>query len=96
MFTVMPLSPAETLVTSKWFVREDAEEGVDYDLVHLTDLWNRTNRQDLALVENNQRGVASPGYRPGPYCIDAEALTMRFTDWYCATARTYLESQRGG
>ncbi|HLI66227.1 MAG TPA: aromatic ring-hydroxylating dioxygenase subunit alpha [Caulobacteraceae bacterium] len=96
MFTVMPLSPAETLVTSKWFVREDAKEGVDYDLAHLTDLWTRTNRQDLALVENNQRGVASPGYRPGPYCADAEALTMRFTDWYCATARAYLESQRGG
>ncbi len=95
MFNVMPLSPRETLVTSKWFVHEEAEEGVDYDLTHLTELWNVTNRQDLALVENNQLGVESPGYRPGPYCADAEALTMRFTDWYCATAKAYLESRHG-
>jgi Rieske 2Fe-2S family protein len=95
MFSALPLSPAETLIVGKWLVHKDAEEGVDYDLAHLTELWNRTNQQDLALVENNQRGVASPGYRPGPYCADAEALTMRFTDWYCARARDYLESAHG-
>ena len=92
MFTVMPISPRETLVSSKWLVHKDAKEGVDYDLGHLTELWNRTNQQDLGLVENNQLGVESPGYRPGPYCADAEALTLRFTDWYCAKARSYLEA----
>jgi Rieske 2Fe-2S family protein len=92
MFSALPLSPSETLIVSKWLVHKDAVEGVDYDLAHLTELWNRTNQQDLNLVENNQRGVESPGYRPGPYCADAEALTMRFTDWYCAKARAYLES----
>ncbi len=92
MFSAMPLSPKETLITSKWLVHKDAQEGVDYDLEHLTELWNRTNQQDLALVENNQQGVDSPAFTPGPYCADAEALTMRFTDWYCATARAYLES----
>jgi glycine betaine catabolism A len=94
-FSAMPLSPRETLITSKWLVHKDAEQGVDYSLDHLTELWNRTNRQDLALVENNQQGVDSPAFTPGPYCADAEALTMRFTDWYCATARAYLESRRG-
>jgi len=91
MFSALPLSPRETLIIGKWLVHKDAVEGVDYDLAHLTELWNRTNLQDLALVENNQQGVESPGYRPGPYCADAEALTMRFTDWYCAKARDYLE-----
>jgi Rieske 2Fe-2S family protein len=95
MFNVMPLAPRETLVTGKWLVHKDAEEGVDYDLGHLTELWNRTNQQDLALVENNQLGVESPGYTPGPYCADAEALTMRFTDWYCAAAAAYLENRHG-
>jgi glycine betaine catabolism A len=70
-------------------------EGVDYSLDHLTELWNCTNWQDLALVENNQQGVDSPAFTPGPYCADAEALTMRFTDWYCATARAYLEDSLG-
>ncbi len=95
MFSALPLSPNETLIVSKWLVHKDAREGVDYDLAHLTELWNRTNQQDLALVENNQQGVESPGYRPGPYCADAEALTMRFTDWYCAKARDFLERRRG-
>jgi Rieske 2Fe-2S family protein len=95
MFSALPLTPGETLIVSKWLVHRDAQEGVDYDLAHLTELWNRTNLQDLALVENNQQGVESPGYRPGPYCADAEALTMRFTDWYCAKARAFLESRHG-
>jgi len=95
MFSALPLSPKETLIVSKWLVHKDAVEGVDYDLTHLTELWNRTNQQDLALVENNQQGVDSPAFTPGPYCADAEALTMRFTDWYCATARTYLEGCHG-
>jgi len=96
MFSALPLAPRETLIVGKWLVHEDAEEGVDYDLLQLTELWNRTNQQDLALVENNQQGVESPGYKPGPYCADAEALTMRFTDWYCATARSYLDACPNG
>ena len=95
MFSALPLSARETLIVGKWLVHRDAEEGVDYDLAHLTELWNRTNQQDLALVENNQLGVDSPGYKPGPYCAEAEALTIRFTDWYCATARSFLESGHG-
>jgi glycine betaine catabolism A len=95
MFSAMPLSQKETLITSKWLVHKDAQEGVDYRLEHLTELWNRTNQQDLTLVETNQQGVDSPAFTPGPYCADAEALTMRFTDWYCATARAYLGQCRG-
>ena len=90
-FTAMPISPTETHVVSKWLVHEDAVEGVDYDIGTLTDLWTRTNWQDKELSENNQRGIFSPGYTPGPYSPDAESLTMRFVDWYCATAGHYLE-----
>ena len=93
MFSVVPVSPRETHIVSKWLVHKDAVEGVDYSLDELTDLWTRTNLQDRALVENNQAGVDSPGYRPGPYSPDAEALALRFTDWYCGAARTYLQSQ---
>ena len=95
MFSALPLSPKETLIISKWLVHKDAVEGVDYDLERLRAMWDRTNQQDLALVENNQQGVDSPAFKPGPYCADAEALTMRFTDWYCATARAYLEAAHG-
>lgn len=90
MFTAWPTGPEETLVVSKWLVHKDAVEGVDYDLDRLGALWTRTNLQDRDLAENNQRGVHSAGYLPGPYSHDAEALLIRFTDWYCATARRYI------
>lgn len=93
MFQTMPLAPRQSVVTAKWLVHKDAVEGVDYSLDHLTELWTRTNLQDRELVENNQVGVDSPGYRPGPYSPDAEALAIRFVDWYCAAARDYLDGQ---
>jgi glycine betaine catabolism A len=92
MFSAMPTGPEETVVTSKWLVHKDAVEGVDYNLETLTQLWTQTNLQDLDLVENNQRGVNSQGYVPGPYSQEAEQLVMRFVDWYCNKAGDYLDS----
>jgi Rieske 2Fe-2S family protein len=96
MFQAMPVGPSDSIVTAKWLVHKDAVEGVDYDIERLTELWTCTNLQDRDLVENNQVGVNSLGYRPGPYSPDAEALAMRFVDWYCATARDYLDGQAAG
>lgn len=92
LFSAMPVSATETHVTGKWYVHQDAVEGVDYDVERLSELWTRTNLQDKDLAENNQRGVNSPGYIPGPYSPDAETLALRFTDWYCDTARSYLDA----
>lgn len=90
MFSAMPVGPNETHVYSKWYVHKDAVEGADYDIESLTDLWTKTNLEDKALAENNQMGVNSPGYTPGPYSQEAEMLAQRFTDWYCDTARDYI------
>jgi Rieske 2Fe-2S family protein len=91
MFSVMPIGPEETAIISKWLVHRDAVEGVDYDLEKLTELWTKTNLQDCDLCENNQRGVKSLGYTPGPYSEEAEALVIRFTDWYCGELDRYLD-----
>jgi glycine betaine catabolism A len=90
MFSVVPVSVTETHVVSKWLVHKDAVEGVDYDIDSLTELWTRTNIQDKELAENNQAGVNSWGYTPGPYSPDAEMLALRFVDWYCDKARAYI------
>jgi Rieske 2Fe-2S family protein len=92
VFSCMPVSATETHVTSKWYVHGEAVEGVDYDVDALKQLWMITNQQDRDLAENNQRGVASPGYVPGPYSPDAETSTLRFTDWYCARAQDYVDA----
>jgi Rieske 2Fe-2S family protein len=91
MFSAMPIGPEETAITSKWLVHKDAVEGVDYELERLTELWTKTNLQDRDLCENNWRGVNSLGYTPGPYSEEAEALVIRFTDWYCAEVDRYLD-----
>ena len=95
MFSAMPTGPEETVVTSKWLVHKDAVEGVDYDLKRLTELWTKTNLQDRDLCENNQRGVNSLGYVPGPYSEEAEALALRFVNWYCGEVDRYLDLHAG-
>jgi len=92
MFSANPTGPQETIVTSKWLVSKDAVAGVDFDVDRLTELWTKTNGQDRELAENNQRGVHSLGYTPGPYSLEAEGLVLRFTDWYCTKARSFIEA----
>jgi Rieske 2Fe-2S family protein len=91
MFSAMPTGPEETVVTAKWLVSADAVEGVDYTVAGLTELWDKTNLQDRDLAENNQRGVHSVGFVPGPYSPNAESLVLRFVDWYCDKAKEYID-----
>ncbi|GHC22353.1 aromatic ring-hydroxylating oxygenase subunit alpha [Aidingimonas halophila] len=81
-FRVLPISAQETLVTTKWLVHKDAVEGVDYDVERLRYVWDATNAQDRQLVEENQRGVNSMAYRPGPYSPTYEFAVIDFVEWY--------------
>ncbi|MEM0943971.1 MAG: aromatic ring-hydroxylating dioxygenase subunit alpha [Pseudomonadota bacterium] len=92
VFRVTPLTPTTTEVTTKWLVHRDAVEGVDYDLKRLTEVWVATNDEDRRVVEDNQRGVNSPAYEPGPYSPVHEAGVMGFVDWYCTTMTGRLRS----
>ncbi len=79
------LTPAGTALTKAqvtWLVHEDAVEGVDYHLDRLLPFWKLTSEQDWALCENNQRGVNSSRYQPGPYSTKKEYNVARFVEWY--------------
>ncbi|AUJ63575.1 Rieske (2Fe-2S) protein [Aestuarium zhoushanense] len=91
-FRVMPLGPDRTEVTTTWLVHKDAVEGVDYDLNRLTEVWIHTNDEDRQIVEENQRGVQSPGYKPGPYSKAQEGGVNQFVDWYCKTLQNHMVS----
>jgi glycine betaine catabolism A len=80
-FAALPLERGRTLVRSTWLVHADAVEGRDYDLDTLTRVWNATNAQDAAFVEETQRGVASPAYEPGPITA-SEYMVGLFHTWY--------------
>ena len=84
-FRVLPLGPEETLVTTKWLVHKDAVEGVDYDPENLRKVWDATNAEDRRLVENNQQGINSIAYQPGPYSETYEFGVINFLDWYSVT-----------
>jgi Rieske 2Fe-2S family protein len=90
LFQALPTGPQETVVTAKWVVNKDAVEGVDYDLARLTEVWNATNNEDRWLAENNQRGVNSIAYVPGPYSQISEGRVLRFVDWYCAASEAFI------
>ena len=64
-----------------WLVRGDAEEGRDYDIERLKWLWEVTTIKDKMIIENNQDGVNSRFYEPGPYA-PMEQWCARFVDWY--------------
>ena len=82
-FRMLPVGPTQTQLITTWLVPGDAVEGVDYDVDELTSVWKITNVQDSELVENTQRGVMSPAYRPGPYSSEDEVGVIQFVDWYC-------------
>src|SRR5690606_41910653 len=77
------ISPGETELTTRWLVHKDAVEGRDYDLRRLTEVWTATNDEDRRVVEDNQQGIDSPAYTPGPYSGVQEAGVVQFVDWYC-------------
>lgn len=81
-FRVLPIGPQETMVTTWWLVDGDAREGIDYDVDKLQHVWAATNEQDRRLAENNQAGINSQGYEPGPYSPTIEFGVQNFVDWY--------------
>jgi Rieske 2Fe-2S family protein len=64
-----------------WLVRGDAEPGRNYDPAALTWLWQVTSESDKRIFEENQFGVASRFYEPGPYA-PMEANAQRYVRWY--------------
>ena len=93
-FQVLPIGPMQTQVRTKWLVHKDAVEGKDYSVEELTHVWLATNDQDRRVVEENQIGIRSPAYEPGPYAPDHEGGVMQFVDWYCRTMQRNLGGER--
>ena len=94
-FRVLPVGPNETQVTTKWLVHKDAVEGVDYDLDELTRVWIATNDQDRRIVEENQLGVNSPAFEPGPYAPEHEGGVIQFVEWYASFMERRLDPSSG-
>jgi len=80
-FRFTPIAPQKTIQEVTWLVHPDAVEGRDYRVEELTWLWNVTTEQDKMIIVQNQKGVNSSAYEPGPYS-SVEFATNYFVNWY--------------
>jgi Rieske 2Fe-2S family protein len=76
-----PVTPERTRVVCEWLFPREAVGGAQFDPSDVVEFWDVTNRQDWALCERTQLGVASRGYRPGPY-QPTEDCVHTFDRWY--------------
>jgi glycine betaine catabolism A len=76
-----PLGPLATELELTWLVHEDAVDGRDYCADDVAWLWQITAQQDKTICENNQLGILSSRYQPGPY-VETESAAREFVEWY--------------
>jgi Rieske 2Fe-2S family protein len=78
-FTPFDATHTEMMLT--WLVRGDARPGRDYDPLAVSWLWRVTGIEDATICEDNQRGVSSRRYVPGPYAA-SESSVDHLISWY--------------
>jgi len=76
-----PLAPQETELELTWMVRAGAVAGRDYEPERVSWLWRVTAEEDATICTNNQRGVTSRRYTPGPYATTEYAVEHMIA-WY--------------
>ena len=81
IYRFMPRTPTSCAMEVIWIVRGDAVEDVDYDKDKVTWLWRITSEADKRITEDNQAGVKSRYYEPGPYA-PMELNLKRYIAWY--------------
>ena len=81
-----PLSPTETRVECVWLFPPEAQERPDFEPSYASDFWDITNRQDWAACESVTRGIASQGFRQGPFSWSEDEVHQ----FMAMIARSYL------
>lgn len=76
-----PRSAGVTDFEVTWLVHENAEEGKDYDIDRLLELFDVTVTEDKKIVEDQQLGVYSSAYKPGPFAVN-EGRPADICAWY--------------
>jgi glycine betaine catabolism A len=81
LHTLWPLAPGRTRVICEWLVTDEALAAPTQAYDDVVGFWDAVNREDWMLCERTQLGVASSGYRPGPYQTSEDCVHM-FDRWY--------------
>ena len=89
-FTFIPRGPMRTDVEIMWLVDKDAVEGIDYNIENIIWMWDKTTIADKKIIEDNQKGVNSKKYIPGPLS-EMEKGLEKFKKWYLKTLMKSLK-----
>ena len=81
--TLWPRAVDRTEIVCEWHFDPDAIAAGDFDPGGAIELWDVTNREDWELCERAHEGIATAGYRPGPYS-NREELLHAFDRWVLA------------
>ena len=82
LYRFIPRSLTATDMELVWYVKGNAQEGVDYDVDKVTWLWHHTSLEDEYIITRNSEGVNSRFFEPGPYHPEFEDSVLQFIDWY--------------
>ncbi len=82
--------PSHTTVTSEFLFRPETIAAPDFDPESVVELWDLISRQDWAVCERAQRGVASRAYRSGIYPRNDRLLFAFNEYWRTAMGRPRL------
>ncbi len=85
-----PNGITHTSIRMIWLVDGKAEEGRDYNLDKLLPFWLLTAEQDWKICANQQLGVNSYAYIPGPLSTYKEYNLDRFLRWYLQELKATL------
>jgi Rieske 2Fe-2S family protein len=83
---VRPLAVDRTHVACSWLFEPATIAMPGFDASDAVMFWDRTNRQDWAIGERTQLGIASRAYEPGPYAA-SEGLLAAFDRHYLGQIR---------
>lgn len=81
IYRFIPHGVSECEMEILWLVHGEAEAGRDYDPEALSWMWIVTSEADKRITEDNQKGVNSRYYQPGPLAV-MEGRQRRFVEWY--------------
>jgi glycine betaine catabolism A len=65
--TIRPRAPMDTELVADFLFHPDEMARPGFVFEDAVEFWDRTNREDWAISEQSQLGIASRAYTPGPY-----------------------------
>ena len=89
-FTFIPRGPMKTDVEIMWLENKEAKNITDFKLKKIIWMGDKTTIADKKIIEDNQKGVNSKKYIPGPLSQMEKGLE-KFKKWYLNTLMETLK-----